>query len=467
MKFTMFALKTINLENAGTHENRIVLLFDLNTSCPSMYPLLYSIQFLRYQNLSTQYHDLIALKFWYMFWYQKFSTSFCVSFYSSSYNFEMIQNEIDNFIIYLENNKTIEENVTRLRNVNSINYTTIGHRIRSLLKFYSFLIDQYLTVRSKPQLTLIEINNIKNNLNKYINKKKKQIKNFPGSNKNISNGINYSFKSMNNEMIEELYRIIYPGYSKKINQLNPFSNFKVQLRNFLIVYIMLNYGLRIGEVMLLTINSIKKSIIKVNEPQKFNMIITNTEDEFDERERKPKIKNDSSFRVIELVKQDYEILQIYIHQIREEIPSQILFTSLVPPYSALSYSSICKIFKKIETSLKTLHPKFFDSSSYDFIESLTPHTCRHSWAYMMLGDSFTTYKNESIKNSNQMQSTQDALIKAQENLRAMGGWSSNSLMPAYYGKRFIVERANSMNLSRIEKIKRPNLDDYINSRTVR
>ncbi|MFW1860823.1 hypothetical protein ACG9XP_03185 [Acinetobacter baumannii] len=39
--------------------------------------------------------------------------------------------------------------------------------------------------------------------------------------------------------------------------------------------------------------------------------------------------------------------------------------------------------------------------------------------------------------------------KAQDDLRVLGGWSLSSTMPKHYAKRFIVERANLMNLSRI------------------
>ncbi|MDC5561839.1 site-specific integrase [Acinetobacter baumannii] len=330
--------------------------------------------------MSTQHADLIALKFWYDFWFEKFATSFCESFYSSSYNFEIIQTEIDNFIIYLENNKKIESNLIRLRNTDHTNYTTIGHRIRSFLKFYSFLIDEYLTIQSQPQLSLKEIQKIKENLNKYMTIKKKIINNFSKSNKTIKSEINYSFKSMNDEMIKVLYLIISPSNSNKYNTLNPFKSKNVQLRNFLIIHLMLNYGLRIGELMLLTTNSIKKSIQNHN----FSLIITNTDDEFDDRSKKPKIKNEYSYRVIKLQERDYRILQIYINEIRKEIPSQILFTSLKPPYSALSYASVKKIFDQVDLSLKALLPECFDTSAYDSIDRLTPHVCRHSWAYMML-----------------------------------------------------------------------------------
>lgn len=442
----MFALKTIHLDKKVSNENQIILLFDMNSSCPCMYPMLYTMKSLRFESISTQHADLIALKFWYKFWYEKFSTSFCESFFSTLYNFEIIQNEIDNYIIYLENNKKVEENIIKLRNSKNVNYTTIGQRVRSFLKFYSFLIDEYLTVYSQPQLTMKEIQRIKENLNKYIIKKKKIMNNFSTSNKTIKSEINYSFKSMNQEMIKGLYLIVLPSNLSKYNNLNPFKSKNVQLRNFLIIHLMLNYGLRIGELMLLTTNSIKKSIQKNN----FSLIITNTDDEFDDRSKRPKIKNEFSYRVIKLEEKDYKILKIYIDAIRIEIPSQILFTSLKPPYSPLSYASLKKIFDKVDSSLKALLPECFDISSYDSIDRFTPHVCRHSWAYMMLAFSFEKYKQENTVNLDHRKITKDALLKAQDDLRAIGGWSPSSIMPLYYGKRFIVERANFMNLSRIK-----------------
>lgn len=209
---------------------------------------------------------------------------------------------------------------------------------------------------------------------------------------------------------------------------------------------MLNYGLRVGELMLLTIGSIKKSI----QNQNFNLIITNTDDDFDNRLKKPKIKNEYSYRVIKLQKRDYKYIKIYIDNIRKETASQILFTSLQPPYSALSYAGVKKIFDKIDFKLRELLPECFEASNYDSIERLTPHVCRHSWAYMMLNYSFEKYKKVNIDYSSSASPlTQDALTKAQEDLRSMGGWSPTSTMPIHYGKRFIVERANFMNLARI------------------
>lgn len=252
----MITLKKIKLKTKVMNRDQIVLLFDLQSSCPCLYPLLYSLKILRFQSLSTQESDLIALKFWYQFWFEKYSTSFCESFYSTSYNFEIIQNEIDNFIIFLENDKKIENKLIFLRVDESVNYKLVAGRVRSFLKFYTFLIDEYLQVHYQNQISVPEIQKIKNNLNKYISLKKKIINKFSGYSKSK---FSYNFKSMNNDMIQDLYSIIKPNKAKS-NNLNPFTSMHAQLRNFLIIHILLNYGLRIGELMLLTIDSIKKSM---------------------------------------------------------------------------------------------------------------------------------------------------------------------------------------------------------------
>lgn len=440
----MFELKTIQLTKKGSTKKQLILLFDLNSYCPCLYPLLFSMKVLRFQSLSTQSADLTALKLWYSYWFEKYSTSFCESFFSSAYNLEIIQNEIDNFIIYLENNNQFN-NILRLRSNKDINYGTLAIRIRSLLKFYMFLIDEYLTLHSQQNLTRSEINRIKENLNKYIKYKKKTINRFSRRNKTIKNDINYAFKSLTVDMLKDLYKVIAPSKSTLINPLNPFKLHDAQFRNFLIVHLMLNYGLRVGELMLLTVNSIKKSL----QGKTYSLIIVNTEDEFDNRKRKPNIKNDHSHRVLELQERDYQFLNIYMTQIRTKNSSEILFTSLKAPYSALSYSSISKIFEKINDVLKNIVPAYFDVGAYDSIEKLTPHVCRHTWAYMMLSYSFKKYAIDENLRYPTHDFIHNALDKAKEDLRSMGGWSPTSEMPSYYGKRFIVERANHSNLARI------------------
>lgn len=441
MKFIMFEVKSILLEKKISNENEIKLLFDTESTLPCLFPLLFSLKNLRFQSLATQYSDLKALKDWYVFWYKKYSTSFCESFYSSNYNFELIKNDLDSFIIYLENNNDLAD-ITWLRSNTDVNYETISKKISSLFKFYHFLIDDYLTIDKQPQLTRTEIKTIKFDIQQYMDFKNKKIRKFTNNSKNHKEHV---YKSMTNEMVRVLYETITVSSTKNLNLNNPFKNRPTQFRNFLIIHLLLNYGLRVGELMLLTVNSIKKSVLS----ESYSLIITNTDDEYDDRYRKPKIKNEFSYRVITLQERDYRSINIYIKEIRSDINSDILFTSLQAPYSSLSYSGINKIFKIIDNAVKNKIPHHFDNKAYDSIKSITPHVCRHTWAYLMLNYSFKKYENMNKLDNSVSNIGQNSLIKAQEDLRVLGGWSPMSLMPNYYGKRFIVERANISNLERI------------------
>ena len=146
---------------------------------------------------------------------------------------------------------------------------------------------------------------------------------------------------------------------------------------------------------------------------------------------------------------DYKFLMLYVEKIRNFNNSDILFTSLKPPYSPLSYSSINAIFKTIEQAFKTSHPVYFDDTNIDSIQKLTPHVCRHTWAYITLAFAIKKYRNESV--SPLSQSNDEIMQKALEDLRVLGGWSANSIMPSYYAKRFIVDSSNLMNLQRISQ----------------
>lgn len=440
----MFVIKTIQLSKRYSNQNRIVLLFDTSTTVPCLYPLLYSTTVLRFQSFATQQADMLALKFWYEFWHQKYSTLFCESFLSSKYEPEIFLNEIDNFIVFLENNKKLETNLIRLRSNVDANYMTITQRLRSLFKYFMYLLDEYWNTRYQD-ITIEELTSRRKKIDLFLLNKKRIFSKFSKRSLTVKSEINHNFKSLTNEMIVMLYKIIRPDQTAKINIDNPFSTKSHQLRNFLIVHLMMNYGLRVGELMLLTKRSIKKSI----NSDSYSLIITNTDDEHNSRQRKPSIKNEQSYRVIKLDSMDYNFLMLYIEKIRNFNNSDILFTSLKSPYSPLSYSSINAIFKILENAFRASHPVYFDDTNIDSIQKLTPHVCRHTWAYISLAFAIKKYRNESTLPPNQ--SNDEIMQKALEDLRVLGGWSANSIMPSYYAKRFIVDSANLINLQRISQ----------------
>ncbi|OAL84603.1 hypothetical protein AY605_08060 [Acinetobacter sp. SFD] len=224
----MFEVKSIQLEQKISNKNEIKLLFDTESTFPCLFPLLFSLRVIRFQSLSTQYSDLMALKDWYMFWYKKYAISFCEFFYSSNYNFELIYEEIDTFIIYLENNNDLSH-VTYLGGNRKVNYINISNKVRSFLKFFTYLMDDYLTVKKHPHLDRKEIEKIKSNIKKHIDFKKKIIRK---STKTIHGEKKYLYKSMTNEMVKVLYETITPSRSNSINSFNPFKNRPTQFRNF-------------------------------------------------------------------------------------------------------------------------------------------------------------------------------------------------------------------------------------------
>lgn len=67
----------------------------------------------------------------------------------------------------------------------------------------------------------------------------------------------------------------------------------------------------------------------------------------------------------------------------------------------------------------------------------------------MLNYLFKKYQDEYKLGNSTNNEGKNPLDEAQNKLRVLGGWSPTSLMPTYYGKRFIVERANISNLERI------------------
>ncbi|WP_447506088.1 tyrosine-type recombinase/integrase [Acinetobacter pittii] len=438
----MFFIKTIKLSKRKLNQNRMVLLFDTSTTSPCLYPLLYSLSTLRYQSFATQQSDMIALQFWYEFWFQKYSTSFCESFLSLGYEPEIYLSEIDNFMFFLENSRKIEIHLIRLRSNPDLNYMTITKRLRSVLKYFTYLLDEFWNIRNQ-NISINEITNRRKKIDLFLMNKKKIFNKFSKRSVSVKSSVNYHFKSLDNNMLYKLYDVIRPDQMNKVNLNNPFKNKSHQLRNFLIVHLMLNYGLRVGELMLLTKNSIKKSL----NSDIYNLIITNTDDDYDTRSRRPSIKNEQSYRVIKLDSFDFEILNIYINNIRNTTKSDLLFTSLKPPFSPISYSSINAIFNKIDITFRRLNPLYFDDTNIDSIYKLTPHVCRHTWAYITLAFAIKKFRTENVANLSI--SNETIMQKAQDNLRILGGWSANSMMPSYYAKRFIMNSANLLNLNRI------------------
>lgn len=421
----MLKIKSITLNNA----TQLSLLFDSTTTLPCLYPMLYINSSLKFKSESTQQAYLQGIKQWYEFWREKHNQSFCMYFREYKSNPELMIKEVDTFILYLENMQVVDQKLIRLGSNPSINYNTLAHRLRAIISYLSYLLDTFSQVHGRsisPEVARYK---------SILSQKSGLVKNLSSNHhKAHKNGTN--FKSLTKEMREALYSIISPKAPKPL-----FKSKKAQLRNFLIVHLLLNYGLRTGELLLLTLNSIKTDLKTRNT----YLLITDTYDKTDIRTTKPQIKNVQSVRTILLENSDAQFINMYINNIRsQDSENHMLFLSLQTPYLPLSKSGFKKVIAVMNEKMKSKYPQYFDTNYMDSIDKISAHTLRHTWAYMMLKHSYESY----LSTHNKVKAMENAV----ESLRKMAGWSLNSTMPYLYASRFISENANLANIQRITKV---------------
>ena len=421
----MLKIKSITLNNSA----QLSLLFNSNTTLPCLYPMLYINSSLKFKSESTQQAYLQGIKQWHEFWEEKHNQSFCKYFREHKSNPNLMIKEIDSFILFLENMQVVDQKLIRLGSNSSINYNTLAHRLRAILSYLNYLLDNFSQVHGKSISP--EIARYKSTLSQKSDLVKNLSSNHHKAHKNGTN-----FKSLTEPMQKALYSIIEPNVPKPL-----FKSKKAQLRNFLIIRLLINYGLRTGELLLLTLNSIKTD----SKTRNTYLLIADTHDKTDIRTTKPQIKNVQSVRTILLERHDAQFIHMYINNIRsQDSKNHMLFLSLQSPYLPISKSGFKKILAVMNEQMKSKNPQFFDTNYMDSIDKISAHTLRHTWAYMMLKHSYESY----LSTHNKAKAMENAI----ESLRKMAGWSLNSTMPYLYASRFISENANLANTQRIVEV---------------
>lgn len=338
----MYSLKQLVISG----RKRRWILMDLETSLPLLYPLRYHIDHLAFRSLSTQSASLQSVKFFYEFWRQKYGVSFCYSFYSSDHNPDIAVGEMPAFWMYLENGHNVQSNVLSLTRVTKANSLTHTVRVRAVIHFISFLINTYISPAYRddsPKALSLLASRLHTRLQLCRENYRTLTSNKFSQHSHSSQG----FQSLSGAMVLSLYGIITPSSAQKHNPLNPFPSGHLQFRNFLIIRLLLNYGLRTGEILLLECSSIKPNL----KGDKFSLIVTTVDEAYEPRKNAPSLKNAWANRVLELDKQDYIFLSIYIAKLRPKTDKHdFIFTSSQQSAKPLSYTSVHSIFSKFENS---------------------------------------------------------------------------------------------------------------------
>lgn len=203
---------------------------------------------------------------------------------------------------------------------------------------------------------------------------------------------------------------------------NPFKK-ENKLRNWIIIEILLQSGLRIGELLKLKVND----FIRIEENY-FIKISNHKNDLEDSRIIKPSNKNVYSYRTIAISVNLYQIIQIFIKGERrnsKKLRHSYLFVSeLGKPLSIRATQSIFQLtYKSII--------EHYSIQNFEF----SAHILRHTFA-----DNFLRFLIDELKLD---------MERAKDELRVICGWNISSNMPIRYASRYISSKSNEHNMTRL------------------
>lgn len=268
-------------------------------------------------------------------------------------------------------------------NIKSIqNYNIALSSLKEFLNWYGYAYKIHVEFKSKFEFIL--------------NNQKIQIKN-PAT-----------YKSLTSNNIKEILRVISPNGID-----NPFKHAN-RLRNYLLIVILVETGIRLGELLLLKIGDFIR-----NDNQFYLRINYSDTSKNDTRKNKPSYKNQYSQRVIGISTTCYTLFEDYIKYSRykSNLNDFLLKSNQRKPLSISSVINIIKVVSRI--------------SKIEF----SCHTLRHHFAESML--KFL------------IEECDIDIERAKDELRVICGWSLNSNMPSYYTKKYLSDLANLANNKRL------------------
>lgn len=238
----------------------------------------------------------------------------------------------------------------------------------------------------------------------------------------ISNKTQSNKRNIDESHLEKMLDVSHPDSS-----FNPFSSdLTLRFRNYLIIRILYETGMRMGELMSLTINSYQSI------DDRYYIRIQLDKRVYDPRHSQAAIKNFYSQRELSISEETHLLLHHYITKVRRKQlvkiepypPTQFIFLS--SKHKPISNHAIFNLIKKVNDKVNFLLDTSFSAKPHDF---------RYAFA-----NNFLKYLVED-------QSLDMELAK--DNLRNIMGWCPSSNMPSKYAANFISDKANQLNISRI------------------
>jgi integrase len=200
---------------------------------------------------------------------------------------------------------------------------------------------------------------------------------------------------------------------------NPFKNPAVKLRNWFIVLLLLLCGLRRGEALLLTLDSLHQELDPESGEPRFWFDVTTTEDE-DDRSTLPSIKTPDSHRQIPISEDLAVLCEQYAAEHRDDSRGH-RFLLTAAGGKQLSAEVITKVLKMLSNALEPSALKRF-SERTGGKRHISAHDLRHTCATVRYGLFIAAEADREL---------------ALQRMRTFFGWAIESDSPSVYARAAI------------------------------
>ncbi|MEZ9796276.1 site-specific integrase [Vibrio cyclitrophicus] len=454
------------------------IMVDDLTTLPSMFVSIFGRNELSRKSLGTQENILISLRFFYIYYYKKYKRTFDYDFYQRKYNISTFIHELDGFFNYLlgEQHLNSKEDIIAVGHLHTAiikaNKVTYGGHIRCIGRFMRYLNYRYMNLKYQD-LSPLEAHEVNTANHQDLVEKLKSFSRLEVSQNEPAS----RFKSITEQQSIKLNNMLIPStptftdeetgehFEEVINPQNPFKEGFLQYRNYLMHRLMFAYGLRVGEVLLLSLDSVGETLPDARGSSRFILIVQNLPDDVvDPRRRPPSIKTLHSYRDIELTDDDFIMFSIYMEQYRAPLfelkgidDHGVMFIKDKGGLTPISYDGVRSFYRdKIDPTFIALHPYYRNEckKNIDYMVALTPHVGRHTWAYITLEFIYNEIFKENLmiaRDYGIRARMQGELDTAVEKLRSLGGWSVKSKVPLKYASRFVEIVSNQSNTKRTKR----------------
>jgi len=241
----------------------------------------------------------------------------------------------------------------------------------------------------------------------------------PGAIRVPSKGSVKFTRALPDASLRELLAVAEPGA-----QRNPSATPAVQVRNWLLVLLMLLCGLRRGEALLLTLDSLKQELNMETGEIQYWLNVTDTPEEddtyVDTRATRPSIKTNASHRHVPISEELAMLIERYISEYRvDSSKHRFLITSNVG--NPLSAESVAKALREFSLAMSPEALKQFRQRTNKKV--ISSHDLRHTCACVR----YVMFLSDRDKD------------RTMAKMRVFFGWDVNSNMPDTYARAAIQD----------------------------